>query len=214
MKHTALLFILILLVVPLFAARKALIVGNAAYENSPLRNPVNDAILMEKTLKKVGFETWLYTDVDDVVFERAIIDFERRLSYNDEVFFYYSGHGLQIEGDNYLLPVQANIVDVISAKRRGTSLTQDIITRLDRARFKIIVLDACRDNPFSSSRSANRGLASPPSEVRGYFILYSTGANSVAEDGIGDNSDFTRILCEHMDTPGLELGSLGKKVGK
>lgn len=207
-------FLFVIMLAPAFAARKALIIGNAAYTDKPLKNPVNDAALMESTMKKVGFSTRVYTNLDGEGFDRAIIDFVKEINYSDEVFFYYSGHGIQISGENFLLPVGENIFDDVSAQRRGISLKDDIMKRFERARLQIIVLDACRDNPFSNFRSGARGLAQPPAEAQGYFILYSTSANSVADDGIGQNSDFTRILCKYIETPGVELNTLGKRVGK
>jgi hypothetical protein len=207
------IMILLLCICPVFAARRALIIGNSAYSDKPLRNPVNDALLMQRTLDQVGFITTCKTDVNVVEFERAIIDFVQQINSNDEVLFYYSGHGVQIEGENYLLPVGEDFSDITSAKRRSIALSSDVMKRMERAKMQIIVLDACRDNPFTAYRSASRGLAQPPtSDTKEFFIMYATDANNVAEDGIGINSDFTRVLSEKILTPGLELTSVARNV--
>jgi len=214
-NRKAILGILILLICisPVFAARRALIIGNAAYSDKPLRNPVNDATLMYQTLQNVGFNATLKTNVNVVEFERAIIDFAQGINSNDEIFFYYSGHGIQIEGENYLLPVGEDFIDITSARRRSIALSSDVMKRLERAKMQIIVLDACRDNPFTAYKSAARGLAQPPSsENKDFFVIYATDANNVAEDGIGKNSDFTRILSEKILTPGLELTAIARNV--
>ncbi len=207
------ILILLLCISPVFAARRALVIGNASYTDKPLRNPVNDATLMYQTLQNVGFNATLKTNVNVVEFERAIIDFAQGINSNDEIFFYYSGHGIQIEGENYLLPVGEDFIDITSARRRSIALSSDVMKRLERAKMQIIVLDACRDNPFTAYRSAARGLAQPPSsENKDFFVIYATDANNVAEDGIGKNSDFTRILSEKILTPGLELTAIARNV--
>lgn len=197
-----------------WAARKALIIGNGAYSERPLRNAVNDAWLMERTLESIGFDTVSKFDRNYEEMLRAIIEFSDTVESSDEVFFYYSGHAIQIKDSNYLIPVRETILDLISAQCRSISLKEDVMERLERAKFLIIVLDSCRDNPFSGTRGASRGLAKPPAPQNPYFILYSTSANDVAQDGSGDNSDFTRILCKNMLVPNVEISEMGRRVGK
>ncbi|MBK8160115.1 MAG: caspase family protein [Rhodospirillaceae bacterium] len=191
--------------------RVALVIGNAEYgsEMGRLPNPARDAALMEKSLSAAGFEVIAITDADQKAMKRAISDFGKRLTAagpDATALFYYSGHGLQVAGENYLSPVQAHITaeaDVdLEAISADTILKQ---MQFASARVNIIILDACRNNPLPRGfRSAQMGLARMEAP-RGSFVAYSTAPGEVATDGSGQNSPYTAALAAAITTPGLSI---------
>ena len=201
----------------LAAKRIALVIGNGAYSSiSPLDNPPADARLMARTLKETGFEVASHIDVDSVTMSRAILKFGRdlRAAGSDAVgLFYYAGHGVQASGTNYLIPIGTEIQDEAELTVLAVDMSW-VLAQMEAAGndINMIVLDACRNNPFKSRfRSASRGLARI-NAPRGSFISYATGPGEVAEDGVGANSPFTKALAEHMKTPGLAIETVFKKV--
>lgn len=212
MKHLLLLIFCLILTLPLVAVRRALIIGNSAYQDSPLRNPVNDAKLMATILSGLDFSISMYQDLDAEAMERVLDSFSKSISELDEVFFYFSGHAFQIDSENYLLPLAAKLTDEISAKHKSIKLGM-ILSALEKADIRIVVLDACRDNPYSLSRSAGgRGLAPVTTKSGNVHIVYSTGPGSVAEDGMDSNSRFTQSLANHLQSPGLPFSEVISKV--
>ncbi len=202
------LFLATLLLLPQTAwtQRIALVVGNAAYADRPLRNPVNDARLMQATLRDLGFEVQLATDVDRRGLLEALRAFESRARGAEVALFYFAGHGAQVAGANYLIPLNAPI--------RGESDVPDeaidaasVLRRIEdgRARAGLVILDACRDNPYpEANRSITRGLGrmSVPS---GTIVAYAAAPGSTAEDGFGDNGTYTAALAKHLSMPGLDI---------
>jgi len=149
--------------------RIALVIGNGTYTSAPLKNPPNDARLMAKTLRSVGFEVLEHINQNKEGMQRAIIDFGRKLRNSKGVgLFYFAGHGMQIDGKNYLIPVGVDIEAEEYVKVYAVDVGE-VLVGMERSnnRLNMVVLDACRNNPFSRSfRSATRGLAkiSAPSE--------------------------------------------------
>jgi len=195
--------------------RIALVIGNSAYSSGPLKNPVNDATDMATVLKKLGFTVTLKRNAKLQEMDESIREFGRQLKMTRGVgLFYYAGHGMQIGGVNYLLPVNARIEK--ESDVRFQSINADmVLAEMENAENEanIVILDACRDNPFSRSfRNAVRGLAIISNAPSGTFISYSTGANQVARDGEGKNSPYTRALLEYMDKPGLSINNVFMKV--
>ncbi len=195
-------------------ARVALIIGNSKYNHSPLKNPVNDARLMAETLKSLGFDVMLYTDTKTAEMKSAIESFGKKLKETQGTgLFYYAGHGMQYNGENYLIPIDADIqgeaeID-IKAVRSGA-----VLAKMDMAqtRVNLVILDACRDNPFARSfRSVSRGLAvvGAPS---GTLIAFSTAPGDVAFDGDDKNSLYTQALSKYMREDGLKVEEVFKKV--
>jgi formylglycine-generating enzyme required for sulfatase activity len=191
----------LLLLVPLLAAaepRVALVIGNSAYASGPLRNPANDADLMGETLKKVGFEVIERRNADQITMKRAIQDFGARLEAAGPKavgLFYYAGHGVQLEGRNYLIPTTAKIEREGDVEIEAVS-AEWVIAQMRYARnaLNIVILDACRNNPFVRRlRSGDRGLAMMYAPT-GILIAYSAAPGSVAEDGEGRNSPYTTAL--------------------
>ena len=187
--------------------RIALVIGNSAYKDSPLTNPRNDAQLMAQTLKQVGFEVRTLLDGDYRAMKLAMVRFGRSLRASDTVgLFYYAGHGVQSRGENYLIPVDAEIIDESEIDVFAVNVN-DYLRTMERAssRINIVVLDACRNNPFARSfRSQSRGLARVDAP-RGTYIAYATAPGQVALDGRGQNSPYTTALAEAITTPGLTI---------
>lgn len=193
--------------------RVALVVGNGAYRHtSPLANPANDARLMAESLKVAGFAVDVVIDADQTSMKRALVDFGRRLRDSKAVgLFYYAGHGVQVGGRNYLIPVDANIQDETELGIESVSLDEFLAT-MERAenRINIVVLDACRNNPFQRGfRSAGGGLARADAP-RGTFLAYATSPGAVAKDGVGANSPYTTAITKAIRTPGLALEQVFK----
>jgi uncharacterized caspase-like protein len=195
--------------------RVALVIGNSAYSSGSLKNPINDATAMAAMLRKLGFTVTLQINTKQQEMDESIREFGRQLKRTRGVgLFYYAGHGMQIGGVNYLLPVNARIEK--ESDVRFHSVNVDIVlAEMENAEngLNIVILDACRDNPFSRSfRNAARGLAIIGNAPSGTFISYSTGANQVARDGEGENSPYTQALLENMDKPGLSINNVFMKV--
>ena len=162
------LLVLTLLACPLSAARKALVIGNSDYSNSPLRNPVNDARAMDKTLRDLGFQVTVGYDVKNYrEMLRLIQDFGAGLKEGSVGLFYYAGHGVQYNGVNYLIPTQADIRRDQDIELEGVSLNR-VLAEMEYAQndLNIIILDACRNNPYASRlRSPMRGLAATTAKI-------------------------------------------------
>jgi uncharacterized caspase-like protein len=147
--------------VSLAGSRAALVIGNSAYKGNPLTNPVNDATDITASLKDSGFDVILRTDQDLAGMEGALADFQTLMQGKDTALFYYAGHGVQVDGENYLIPVKEDIQSSAQAKSRSVSLG-DLLDRVKISGVKtaLVFLDACRDNSFpGSSRGGARGLA-------------------------------------------------------
>ena len=196
--------------------RIALVIGNSAYPDIPLANPVNDARLMASTLRAQGFEVIEALDVGRRDMARAVKDFGARLKAggDDAVgLFYYAGHGVQVNNQNYLIPVDADINDEGDVPIDAVSADHVLATIEDaRNRLNIMFLDACRNNPFSRSfRAAERGLAMMTAPT-GIFIGYATAPGQVAADGSGSNSPFTEALAGAIGGRAATIESLFKTV--
>ncbi len=200
----------------LAAGRFALVIGNAAYTGSaPLKNPKNDADLIARSLTEVGFEVTKVTDADQKQMRRAMLDFSRTLRNNPDSIglFYYAGHGVQVRGVNYMVPVTADIKDEDEVRFEGIDVNDFLETmRSSNSRLNIIILDACRNNPFTRSfRSASRGLA-PVQAASGTLIAYSTAPGDVAFDGDGLNSPYSLALSRFILKRGLRVETVFKRV--
>ncbi len=196
--------------------RLALVVGNSNYDIGPLGNPVNDAALMESTLRELGFSVTRLNDASRVQFERAVVSFSRDLrdAGSDAIgLFYYAGHGVQAAGENYLIPVDAQVTDLLDLRIQAIDVST-IMASLEAAgnRLNIVILDACRNNPFRSiSRSASRGLAKIDAPY-GTLLAYATAPGDVALDGDGRNSPYSLALSKAMKKPGLQIEQVFKRT--
>jgi len=194
-----------------FAQQKyALVIGNGAYGSglSKLNNPVNDANDMTTALQSLGFTVDKVLDGNLDQMETAITRLKNRLSVSKNTygFFFYAGHGVQSNGVNYLIPVGASISSENYLRDRAVSV-QTMLGELNDAgnELNVVVLDACRDNPFSWARSGNRGLTVVSNQPADSIIVYATSAGSTAADGTSRNGLFTEQLLKQMKTPGLDI---------
>jgi len=193
--------------------RIALVIGNSAYRESPLRNPVNDVRAMAQRLRELGFTVLVHENATKRTTEAAIIDFGRRLAEGGVGAFYYAGHGLQVRGRNYLVPVDADIEDEASTRVAAVDV-ELLLEQMAEAknRVNVVILDACRNNPFERRmRGASRGLAAVDA-ARGTLVAYATAPGSVAADGDGKNGLYTEELLEALREPGLKIEEVFKRV--
>ena len=203
--------------------RVALVLGNSNYENTAaLANPKNDADAIGTTLENLGFSVIKGLDLSKSGMELSIRDFVRQLPGADVALFFYAGHAMQVNGTNYLIPIDAQLEDstAIDFETINFNVILEFMSETDRT--SIALLDACRNNPLArnftrklgKSRSAfvGRGLAAPTSGEGQLLIGFATSPGEVALDGEGKNSPFTTALLEHMTTPGLEIELMLKRV--
>jgi len=193
--------------------RTALVIGNNAYQTAPLKNPVNDADDMSRVLTTLGFKVTLLKNVDRRAMEDSIRSFGRQLKNGGIGLFYFAGHGMQVEGRNYLIPVSARIESESDIKYEAVDAGFVLGKMEDAAnQLNIVVLDACRSNPFSRNfRSREQGLARLDAPT-GSLIVYATAPGDVAADGADRNGIFTRHLLRHMQTPNLPVEQVLKRV--
>ncbi len=206
---------------PSFAEnRVALVIGNGAYRHAPrLPNPTNDATDVAAALKRSGFETILATDLDKAAMDEVTIRFARSARTADVALFYYSGHAMQFSGVNYLAPIDAQLVDEADLRRmvRLDEMVQD----LQQAKtLRILVVDACRDNPLAEQLKRSlgttralplqRGLAKIDSP-EGMIVAYATQAGRTAEDGDGRNSPYTAAFLKNIEAKD-EIGTIFRRI--
>ena len=196
--------------------RVAFIIGNGGYPKSlALKNPLNDATAIEKQLSNLGFETKSYKDLKVAEVSGLRQQMETRLKRNSVLFFYYAGHGVQIDGRNYLLPVDATLNDGDKASQESLYLG-DVLHAIERMRPKIavVILDACRDNPFKdqkNSSASKQGLArvDPPTST---VVFYATRPGGTAQDGDDENGVFTKALLQEIVKPEQPLEVVFRRV--
>lgn len=192
--------------------RVALIIGNSAYPGvAALRNPANDATDMAAKLRKLGFRVTLKTNVGQKEMLRALTDFGDKLQQGGEALFFYAGHGMQVRGRNYLIPIDAEIRTESSVSSEAVDVDQ-LLDKLAPARLSIVILDACRNNPFERRfRGGGQGLAQINAPT-GTLIAYATAPGKVASDGDGRNGLYTAELLAAIDTRGIRIEDVFKRV--
>ncbi|WP_415715463.1 caspase family protein [Maridesulfovibrio sp.] len=193
--------------------RLALLIGNSAYKNGPLKNPVNDVTAMDKALSKVGFDVMVVKDADRSTIGRAIDKFGSRLKNYDVGLFYFSGHGLQVDGINYLCPLGMNVQGQSDVPYEAIDAGK-VLAKMEDAgnRMNVVILDACRNNPFKRSfRSGRNGLAQMDAPT-GSFIAFATSPGRVAYDGKGRNSPYVTHMINNMNNKGMTIEKFFKQV--
>jgi uncharacterized caspase-like protein len=194
--------------------RVALVLGNSAYQNvAPLSNPVNDSTRIAATLKEAGFDVVdSRRDLSAIDTRRALRDFADRARDADIAVVYYAGHGIEVDGGNYLIPVDAKLERDTDVYDEALSLDRILVAMEPAKKLRLVILDACRDNPFSrtmkrtvASRAIGQGLAKVEPTSPNVLIAYSAKAGSTAADGDGKNSPFTAALSQHLTKPGLDV---------
>ncbi|MFZ5731911.1 MAG: caspase family protein [Pseudomonadota bacterium] len=215
---------LAMLVVPASAQeRVALVVGNGAYVNAKaLPNPTNDADDMAAVLRELGFTVVTGSNTNKVEFDQKVRDFARAVRTAKVAAFFYAGHGMQVAGKNYAIPIDAKLEGAADLPVETVDIDQIVsIMESDPNRVNLVFLDACRDNPLTrtfarnlpATRAANVGSGLNAIEAgRGTMIAFSTAPNKVALDGQGRNSPFTTALLKHIRTPGLDIAFVMRRV--
>src|SRR5438128_5532385 len=200
---------------PAFAEKRvALVLGNSAYQNvARLPNPVNDGTVIAATLKNAGFDIVEERhDLPAAETRRALRDFADRARDADIAVVYYAGHGIEVDGTNYLIPVDAKLERDTDVYDEAFSLDRVLLAIEPAKQLRLVILDACRDNPFAktmkrtvASRAIGQGLAKVEPTSPNMLIAYSAKAGSTALDGDAKNSPFTMALAKHLTTPGLDV---------
>lgn len=194
--------------------RVALVIGNSAYKNvARLPNPANDAKAIAELLKKAGFETVIAkSDVANVEMRRAVREFTEAAATADMAVVFYAGHGIEINGGNYLIPTDAVLESDLDVDDETLSLDRIMHAMEPVKRLRLVILDACRDNPFSrsmkhtlASRSIGRGLAQVEPVTSDTLVAFAAKAGSTASDGSGGHSPFTAALLKYIAVPGLDI---------
>ncbi len=192
----------------------ALVIGNRAYQVGPLRNPIHDATDIAARLEELGYQVTLKTDAGRRAMDEAVDEFVKKLGAGDVALFYYSGHGAQVDGENYLLPVDFDGHDETSIRYYSTS-AGNIQRRMEKSgtQLNILILDACRDNPFYSGiRSKSGGLAKMEAP-RGTLVAFATAPGRTARDNPGQrNGLFTKYLLEALRIQNLDLDDVFNRV--
>ena len=191
----------------------ALVIGNSKYAAAPLTNPENDAKAMSQALRESGFEVMEYSNLSKREFEESVRAFGSKINRGGVALFFFAGHGMQVKGVNYLLPVGANIQKEADIEFEAVDAGR-VMSEIESAgsRLNIVILDACRNNPFvRGTRSVARGLAvmSAPS---GTVVAYATGPGEVASDGDGKNGLYTQELLKNIREPNMKIEDVLKRT--
>ena len=202
------------------ASRVALVIGNGAYKNqSALPNPTRDANDVSASLKRLGFEVTTVLDADATATRKALVEFGRATQGSEMAIVFYAGHGIEVGGENWLIPVDAELRNDTDAEYEAVSLKAVTLQVAKARQLGLVILDACRNNPFAakmqrSIRTRNtvtRGLA-PTEPTDNVLVAYAARDGTVANDGDGRNSPFTAALLRNMETPGLEITFMFRNV--
>ncbi|MDB5770382.1 MAG: peptidase caspase catalytic subunit p20 [Burkholderia sp.] len=220
------LIAVVLVVVPLLALaqterRVALVIGNGAYQHAPrLPNPTNDARRMAEILRGAGFDVILGLNLDRRAMDERLRSFGDRLDGGRLGLVFYAGHGLQVGGESYLMPVDARLERERDVEFEAVPVARVLRVAESAAQASLIFLDACRDNPLARSLARSMGTRSAAvspglAQIHGgvgTLVAYATQPGNVALDGEGPHSPFTAALVQHIATPGLEIGLVMRRV--
>ena len=218
-KHLLIILSIFLLTLPSVVnssqSRVALVIGNGAYKEGPLRNPVNDARILKNVLMRAGFQVSLLENGNKRQMLKAVKDFGKKLRKSDVALFYFSGHGVQYMDRNWIFPIGIDIgraqdveFETVNAQRILREMEGGINKRVN-----IVIIDACRATPtFQSYRSSSKGLAAPKVQPEGSIIAFSTAPGTIAYDGDRENSPYVMELKKHLLTPGLKIEDVFKRV--
>jgi uncharacterized caspase-like protein len=194
--------------------RVALVIGNSEYQSQEvpkLANPTNDARAMADALNKLGFNVTEVINGSQKEMNRAIAIFGDSLEPTTVALFYYAGHGVQVNGKNYLVPVDAEIIGSASISAETVDM-DTVLDQLNSSKVSIVILDACRNNPFKRARSIGGGGLAQLEAPKGSYIAYATAPGHTAADGGGTNGIYTQELLKSINTPGISLEEVFKRV--
>ena len=199
--------------IPAQEPRHALVVGNANYASAPLINSANDAAAVAKVLERAGFKVDLKVNASQKQLQDAVTAFGDRLKGGGAGLFYFAGHGVQIKGRNFLMPVGADIKREDEVPYKAVDV-QQVLDKMETAknRINVVILDACRDNPFARSSRSNSGGLSQVDAPIGSLVAFATSPGSVASDGKGSNGLYTQHLLANMERPGMPIEEIFKRV--
>ncbi len=210
-KRTIILLLVLFTITSIFSENKyALIIGNGNYSSAPLKNPVNDATDFSNALEKIGFDVTIITDGSKRDIKEGIKSFKSSLSNGGTALFYYSGHGIQVDEKNYIIPVGADLVSEDDVEYEAVEMDY-ILTSLENSgsNKNIIIFDACRNNNLQrSSKSATKGLVVTKRKISESIIIYATSPGEVAYDGDGRNSPFVESFIKNMNKPTIGITTL------
>lgn len=200
--------------------RVALVIGNSDYKYAPrLPNPINDATAVARKLEAIGFDVMLRTDLDGTATRVALGEFTEKARFADVALLFYAGHGIEIQGSNYMIPVDAQMKSDVTARFEAIVLDDLVASATSASKLSMVLLDACRDNPFvtsmkrsDSTRAISRGLSLVDVDQSGLLISFAAQAGTTADDGDGEHSPYTDALLQVLDEPGLEVGRMFRKV--
>ena len=200
-------------------SKVALVIGNSAYKHaSELANPKNDATAIAASLARLGFAVTKVDDGDFNSIRRALLDFNRDVNGSEMAIVFFAGHGMEVAGENWLLPVDAELKTDIDAEQEAVSLRSVMRSVSKASRLGLVILDACRNNPFlttmkrtSRTHLVNRGLIAVEPEGS-VLVAYASRDGTISADGYGRNSPFTSALLNHIEKPGLEISFLFRNV--
>ncbi len=213
----AMLFLLALCAVSVAERRVALVIGNSAYAHtSVLANPLNDAADIAAAFERLGFAVTRLENADKRAMELGLLEFSEAAFRSDVAVVFYAGHGMEVDGENYLVPVDARLKTDRAVKFETVPFDQ-VREMQPESGLLLVILDACRDNPFARTvrGSGARGLGRidlGTSSVGGTLVAYAAAAGTVAQDGAGRNSPYTAALLAHLEEPGLEVGKMFREV--
>jgi len=194
-------------------ARTALVIGNASYPSAPLKNPVQDAKAMAEALRRCGFQVTLLENAARTRMVQALRDFGQTIQGGGVGLLYYAGHGMQVKGKNYLVPVDADLASEDEVPY-NTLDADAVLAKMESARnrLNILILDACRNNPFARSfRSSAQGLAQMDAPA-GSYIAFATSPGRTAADGAGSHGLYTQHLLDQLARPGIKVEDVFKRV--
>ena len=202
--------------------RVALVIGNSSYQSAPaLPNPINDALSMSDSLRRLGFVVQEGIDLDAAGMVSTLRSFGSLAADAEVAVVFYAGHGIQVDGTNYLLPIDAKLERERDLNYEAVSLDLILSEVSQAGKLAVVMLDACRDNPFAGQLQASMGPTRSTSVGRGLgridapadtLVAFATRDGAVAEDGAGFNSPFTTALLTHLGEPGVEIGHYFRKV--
>jgi tetratricopeptide (TPR) repeat protein len=197
--------------------RLALVVGNANYKTNPLKNPSNDARSMQNVLKECGFDVILVENADNKTIKNQIKTFTEQLKNYGTGLFFYAGHGIEVDGVNYLMPIdvtgELNKSDIENECVKTDWIQQRMVESGGDGKCHILILDACRNNPFvNRARGAQDTWSAPKNIPSGVITCYATSQGATAADGVGNNGLYTSMLLKHIKTKGLTIEQVFKRV--
>ncbi len=193
--------------------RTALVIGNSRYKEAPLKNPANDAAAIGDNLRKMGFAVTAQLDTGKAAMENAIRSYGEQLAKSKGVgLFYFAGHGLQVNWRNFLVPVDANLDRADDIPRQTVDLAA-LLGGIGKANnpMNIVILDACRDNPFGGDIKSGKGLSQMDAPI-GTLLAYATAPGNVASDGSGSNGLYTENLLREIHAPEAKIEDVFKRV--